>query len=139
LIVVTVPVGTKANPSHKDRDTRGSTKSFSSKKSFTKQRNILDADPCPIHDGTHSWGDCRANHYSEFNKKRFRRDNQDKKESESKKPAKSSSNFAVHSSDKDKNKEDEKMDNTSTKTKTKKTRKWIIHPPMDQSSMRISI
>jgi hypothetical protein len=107
---------TKSNIIQKEsHDSRTSTKSFSKKPSFTKKRKIIDTDPCPIHDGTHTWGECRANHYSEHNQKRFRSD-KDKKENETKKSAKSSSNFAVHSSDKRYNSDnqDEKMDGSST-------------------------
>jgi hypothetical protein len=78
--------------------------------SFTNKRKILYTDPCPIHNAPHHWGECRVNLYSEFNQKRIRCNNHNKKDNDSKKPTKSSTNFAIHLSNND---EDEKMNNIS--------------------------
>jgi hypothetical protein len=98
------------NPYNKeDHGSRGPTMT-STKKPFTNKHKILDTDPCPIHNAPHHWGECRVNLYSEFNQKRLRRDDHNKKDNDSKKPTKSSTNFAIHSSNND---EDEKMNNVS--------------------------
>jgi hypothetical protein len=77
------------NPYHKEqRGSRGPIIT-SAKKPFANKRKTLDTDPCPIHDAPHRWGECRVNLYSEFNQKRLRHDDHNKKDNDSKKPAKS--------------------------------------------------
>jgi hypothetical protein len=85
------------NPYNKeDRGSRGPT-TTSTKKPYTNKRKILDTDPCPIHNSPLRWGECHVNLYSEFNQKRLRRDDHNKKDNDSKKPTKYSTNKLCNS------------------------------------------
>jgi hypothetical protein len=70
--------------------------SFKKAAPAARKRKTLDTDPCPTHDHPHTWGACHSNHFDECHQKRFHRD-QNKKEDDAKKPAKTGTDqFAVH-------------------------------------------
>ena len=37
----------------------------SSRVRTTQQKKVMNSDPCPVHGGTHKWGECKANHYND--------------------------------------------------------------------------
>jgi hypothetical protein len=93
----------RAGLSNQEHGARGPNKPSAFKKTplSGNKSKVSDTDPCPTHNHDHAWGACRANKRSDFNQMRSKCDDtnrhQNKKDNNTKKPAKTGADqFVVH-------------------------------------------